>query len=395
MRVAYVCLDPGVPVYGSKGCSVHVREVVHALVELGAQVDLYAARLGEAPDMPWPGVRVIPLKIGRHEGPEQRELAAMALNERMPELLARCGAYDLVYERYSLWSDRAMRWARQSGVPGTLEVNAPLIEEQQAHRGLYHVQEAERVRHHVCASASRIVAVSEEVADYVCRNGVDRSKLWVSPNSVDPKRFRRVRKPLSREDVGDFTVGFVGTLKPWHGVTELVKAFAMLRERTDAARLLIVGDGPQRGRVEALVNGLGLCDRVTMTGAVAPDHVPDWLAKMDVGVAPYPPGEHYFSPMKVMEYMAAGLPVVASKIGQVQSIVQANMGILCTPGHVGELSDALYRLRSDESLRRSMGRNGRAYVLRNHTWSGYLQEVFALCGIHQGQSIHFGAMRVG
>src|SRR5262249_29646448 len=134
MRIAYVCADLGVPVFGRKGCSIHVQEVVRALSEQGACVELFARRLdGEPP----PGLETIPLHAlpaspkGDHT---LREQAALRANDDVRALLEQEGPFDLVYERYSLWSFAAMEYARASGTPGLLEVNAPLIAEQAEHR---------------------------------------------------------------------------------------------------------------------------------------------------------------------------------------------------------------------------------------------------------------------
>src|SRR5262249_53202779 len=81
--------------------------------------------------------------------------------------------------------------------------------------------------------------------------------------------------------------------------------------------LLIVGDGPERPRLEADLCARGLRELTQFTGSVDSDEVPGLLASMEVAVAPYPKlASFYFSPLKVYEYMAAGLPIVASRIGQ-------------------------------------------------------------------------------
>ena len=228
-RVAYVSTDPGVPVFGRKGASVHVQAVVRELLRRGAEVHLVAARIGGDLPRGLDGVIVHELpKITGTPGAE-REASAQRSARAAADLLARLhhdAPLELVYERYSLWSDGAMGWARASGVPGVLEVNAPLIDEQAEHRVLVDRAEAERIAARAFTSAACVVTVSEPVAQWVIERMDDPSSVHVVPNGVDTDFIRPGGSAAARDE--GFTVGFVGTLKPWHGVEVLLEAFARL-----------------------------------------------------------------------------------------------------------------------------------------------------------------------
>jgi glycosyltransferase involved in cell wall biosynthesis len=392
MRIAYVCADPGVPVFGHKGCSVHVKEMLRALSRQGARLELFAACADGEPvaDL---GVHPLqPLPTGNRA---LREQAALAANEEVRSLLERCGPFDAVYERYSLWSFSAMEFARDTGIPGLLEVNAPLVEEQARYRELVDEAGAKLVAKRAFASASALIAVSSAVADYVRRCIEANGHLHVIPNGVDPDRVRPgLERALAREH-GTFTVGFVGSLKRWHGLSTLVEAFSALHRDFPQVRLLIVGDGPERERLVADVTKHRLEQVVHLTGAVASDRVPRMLASMDVAVAPYPDvPDFYFSPVKVFEYMAAGLPVVASRLGQLPEIIQSEVnGLLVPPGDAEALTAALRRLISERQLGSRLGAKARETVVRNHTWDLAARRVLEIAGL--GFEARPDAERVG
>ncbi|MHC0063001.1 glycosyltransferase family 4 protein [Nostoc sp. UIC 10890] len=376
MRIAYICADPGIPVFGQKGCSIHVQEVIRALQKQGSQVTLFATRIGgELPaDLANVVVHQLPAipKLER----AAREQVALAINPDLRLNLARFGPFDFIYERYSLWSYSAMEYAQAMGIPGLLEVNSPLITEQAQHRGLIDRESAEEVANRVFSAATALIAVSDAVKTYLM-NYVDSSKIHVIPNGVNPHRFSTLRPATQPET---FTVGFVGTLKPWHGLPILTEAFSLLHQRVPNAKLLIVGDGPERENLQMELAARGLDAHAQFTGAVNPDEVPQLLAAMDVAVAPYAAqSDFYFSPLKVYEYMAAGLPVVVSQIGQLADLIDPEVnGILCPPGDAIALAEALEKLWRSPPFRHTLGQAARQTVIANHTWDAIAQKILCI-----------------
>lgn len=385
-RIAYVCADAGVPVFGQKGCSIHVQEVIRAFLKKGASVELFASRTGGEPPKDLAFVRLHSLPSPPKGDLSEREEACYQANRALRDALKKAGRFDFVYERYSLWSFATMEYARATNTPGILEVNAPLVEEQERHRGLINRERAEQVAETVFKAAHAVVAVSDEVAKYVRRFVEEKDHVYVVANGVNPARFRQNQKSSFSAESEAFTVGFVGTLKPWHGLEYLIEAFARLRARNEQIKLLIVGDGPERPRIEENLRAKSLLEVVRFTGAVNPDEVPGLLASMDVAVAAYPPGANfYFSPLKVYEYMAAGLPVVASRIGQLENVIEDKVnGLLVPPGDVDALADALEHLRKNRELRIRMGQAARSAVIEKHTWDAVAHRIFAIAKIDGG-----------
>ncbi|MGO1899078.1 MAG: glycosyltransferase [Brevibacterium yomogidense] len=379
-RVAYVCVDPGIPVFGTKGATVHIQEVVRVLRDRGADVTVYAARRGRAePPSDLADLRVVHVPVGSGSTAQRERAQADAAQEIAHRVLA--DGTDLVYERYSLFSDVLARVAAE-GVPGILEVNAPLIDEQREHRELVDVDAALTALRSQTAAATRIACVSEPVADWVRTTGeeaVRDSLIVVAPNGVNTRRLRpREEEAEHAPAPAPVRVVFVGTLKPWHGTDVLLNALA---ESSGEWRLRIVGDGPQGEELRARVARMPAhtAARVEFTGAVTPEQVPALLADSDVAVAPYPSAaasDSYFSPLKVYEYLAAGLPVVASSIGQIPQVLEGTgAGILVPPSDAGALGSVLDSLTEDRPTRQDMSRRARRLAVERHDWNRVVDAV--------------------
>ena len=268
MRIVYVSADRGIPVFGEKGASIHIQEMIRAFNRLGHEVRCVAARAGDcAPS----GFRVeeVPQTVAGATRAE-KERAAIAQAEAIEERLVglyREWPFDLVYERYSLWSAAGCRAGARLGVPVVTEVNAPLVLEQAEFRSLVGEDEARAIEAEVLERSTALAAVSRQVGAYLTGAGADPMRVRVIGNAVDTGHFRPGVTPAELGiPENAFVIGFTGSLKMWHGVDTLLEAFRTFRATEPRGHLLICGDGPKRGWIDGFVAGAGLQRAVTMAG---------------------------------------------------------------------------------------------------------------------------------
>lgn len=345
MNVLYICGDRGIPVLGNKGASVHVRSLTSAMQRLGHRVTLAARRWDEG--NPAPGVaRVERLRREPSDAVDQLELL---IRDERP---------DVVIERYSLQSGPGRVASRRCGVPLTLEVNAPLAQEATRHRGLVDPAAETRERE-TLEAAERIHVVSSALLRYVRSVAPEVRAAWI-PNgaSVDELRAASAAAPANLS--GRLVVGFVGSMKPWHGVGRLLEAFARVRRRYRQAALVLVGAGPEDAQLIERASRNDLRGGVVWMGQVPHARVPSLIGTFDVAVAPYLPDEEfYFNPLKVVEYLAAGKPVIYSDQGDLRALV-GPAGLGYSAGSVGELADRLAEVLGNAQLRRDLAASAAA-----------------------------------
>ena len=379
MRILVLCTDQGVRVPGTKGASLHLRSVAQAFTQLGHDVLLMGVAGHTDPDVDCP-TWLLP-HPGRAEGRRQ-ELNKLALTHRFATegaTAAAAFAPEVVYERLSLFGTAGLEIAATTGAAHVLEVNAMLSREQSRWRGLHHVEEASRREVLALRGADHVVAVSDEVARAV--QEVRRDGVATVPNGFDEQLFTaEVDRSAVRRGLGvgphERLAVFVGTLRPWHGVEH---AIAALPHTPDDVRLVVVGDGPGAAELAALAGRLGVRDRVILTGALPHAEAVAVVRSADVGLAPYPAlADFAFSPLKVYEYLAAGLPFVASHLGQIAGLVgEYGSGLLVPPGDPLALAAGIRRVVADpEAAERA--RRARSLAFDRCGWRARARQILAL-----------------
>ena len=184
---------------------------------------------------------------------------------------------------------------------------------------------------------SRVIAVSQAMAEHIARDGFDRTRIAVVPNGVP----EAVNVPDRVCPAGCWTLGVVALFRPRKGIEVLLDAMAILRQWEVPVHLRAVGtfESPKyAAEVAARVRQLGLSEHVTWTGFSR--NVADELSKMDLFVLPSLFGEGL--PMVVLEAMTAGVPVVASRVAGIpEAIRHGREGVLVNPHDAHDLAEAI------------------------------------------------------
>lgn len=216
------------------------------------------------------------------------------------------------------------------------------------------------------ARAAFVVAISEDNRREILADcpDADPASVVVLHCGVDTRALRPAGRPVRAE--GPYTLTCIGTLHEVKGQAVLVDALGRLARRGCDVALELVGDGPDRAMLEARAAALGVADRVRFRGRLTRPEVAATLERTDVLVAPSVPtegGKREGIPVVLMEAMAAGVPVVASRLSGIpELVVDDESGVLVPPGDPEALASALEGLLAEPERRARLGAAGRAAV---------------------------------
>lgn len=227
-----------------------------------------------------------------------------------------------------------------------------------------------------------IVPSRHQLADTCRSHRLDPGRVHVVPNGVDTAAFHPRPRAQARAALGlppGLLFVCAGRLAADKGTHHAVAALASLRDRGCDARLLVVGDGPERPRLERLAQHLRVSDRVLFSGRQPPQRMPSYLSAADVFLLPTERDEAG-GPLVLAQAMACGLPAIASTAGSVAEVIHrpGENGLLVRPGDVRGLAEAMLRLAQNEELRGRLGRAGRRRIEEEYTLERMVERTLAV-----------------
>ena len=373
MKILYVASDQVLP--GRTGGSVHVLEVGRGLAARGHEVHAVVKAQAGAPateslgDLHLHRVRWHPF----HRFFRFRARASVrALATRLRP--------DVLMERYYNFGGEGVGAAVDVGRPVLLEVNSPVVDHARSWKARLDaavvVRPMRRWREWQCGAASALVAPLLEIVPPFAREKTEVVTWGANVEDFRPeRRSEAVRREIGIPD-GALAVLFSGSFRPWHGVHVLEEAARLLA--SDRRFFFVLAGGPVRGPGQGF-SGVHL-------GTVPYERMPEIVAACDIGTAPYDTARlaqlqlgFFWSPLKVFEYMASGLPTVVVAHGPLREIVRDGVeGV-----HVGEkdaagLAAALVALAEQPARRRELGAAARMRVVERYSWQRHCAQLEAV-----------------
>lgn len=226
----------------------------------------------------------------------------------------------------------------------------------------------ERLELHLYRSARGVACLTRSFIDNLESRGIDRAKCEFLPNGVDLSFWTAGDRTSIRRRYGieesEVVASYIGTVGMAHGIGTLLEAATLLQGRYPAIRFLVVGDGAELGKLQALASARGKSN-LTFTGLVPRGEIANYMAASDIAVVPLrnSPLFRTVLPSKMFEAMGAGKPIILGVEGEALSVLgRSGGGVAVAPEDAAALADAVANLAGDPAKRRRLGNAGRLFV---------------------------------
>lgn len=265
-----------------------------------------------------------------------------------------------IYERYSLFNLCGVIVSRLTATPVVVEFNSPLAWERSRYGGVTFVRLAQWMETRIARLATRTITVTAVLRDILVRHGASSDNIVVMANGINPEEFESI-PDRPKPDDAPVLLGFVGWFREWHGLQELIATLDNYGLFQAGAQLVLLGDGPARPGLEALINERHLSEVVSIQNPLDRSSLFERLAEVDIALQPA--ATNYASPMKLIEYLAAGIAVVAPDQENIREVIrEGENGLLFPPGDWEALAKRVKELMYNPKLRLRLGTEGRQTI---------------------------------
>lgn len=225
----------------------------------------------------------------------------------------------------------------------------------------------------IIRNASSVIALTSDMKRVM--QGIYDRNIEIVPNGIEKGDYVDKLSVQKTKDIEKIIL-FVGRLHPVKGVRYLLQAMQIIHEEMPSARLILVGDGAERRQLEDMTDNLGIRGCVNFVGKVPHERIPDYMRQADVFVLPSV-SEGF--PVTVLEAIACGLSIVATRVGGLPDIIEdGTNGYLIDPKSEKQIAKALLKLLQDEHLREYMSANNKN-AAEKYSWdkvAATLEEIY-------------------
>lgn len=319
---------------------------------------------------------------GAAAAPVLRELMLMrALEKRLMEVVAEEQPDILHAHSPALNAVPTLRVGRRLGLPVVYEIRAFWEDAAASHgtarEGNWRYRLTRALESWAVQRASAVTTIAHGLRDDLIARGVPREKITVIPNAVDVTAFQGggTKEPRLVQELGlegKVVLGFLGSFYGYEGLDVLLRAVPALAARRPEVRVLLVGGGPQEDRLKALARDLGIADRVVFTGRVPHDRVQGYYDLVDLLVFPRTSIRltELVTPLKPLEAMAMGKPVLASDVGGHRELIRdGRTGWLFRPDDPVALAEKVDEVLAARASWRAVLDRAHAYVSTERSWA--------------------------
>ena len=356
----------------------HVFEFCRAFARLRHEVVLFVPDLGERRELE--GVRTVYVPVGIKKKPATYLLFYLSLFFLLPFYLIRNRPH-VIYTRHQQMEWVATCWKWVFRFAYVIESNGlPPVELKINSAPGWWIKMVECMEWFCFRMPDLMVVSSPQIKDVLCEKySLNPEKFLVVSNGANPDVFKPIDSRICREklqlNLEGIYLAFIGSLRKWHGLDQIILAMVQLEKKIPDLRLLLVGDGEERIRVEKLISDHQLERRVLMFGEKPFNDIPYYINAADICLGSFieKPG---ISPLKIFEYMACGKPVISNAVGGMEVLFNEHkVGKLIVSENPTEWAESIEEMLSNPEQMAEYGENGLAAVHNEFNWESICKKI--------------------
>ena len=240
-----------------------------------------------------------------------------------------------------------------------------------------------RLENHVLRAANSIITLSRVSKEDTCNRGINANKIFIVPNGLDSEFLNYSKIHTSNLTIQDkmihnkIKIGFIGSLKAVEDVITLIDAVAILKKQLiDNIVLIIIGEGPMFKYFSNHAKNIGIKEMVRFNGKVPHSEIKKYYSMLDIFVIPRIKNKmtETISPLKIIEAMSLGVPVIGSDVGGINEIITDGVnGFLFEAQNPEDLAKILKKLIHSKNLRKKVSDRAKIWVLKNRKWENLIE----------------------